>query len=91
MHEAALPRQGRSVVQGTKKSVPGHLSLQIRKRLTDDKPFAYCDACHALRLHQSLEDTRAAAMLLVREDGFMRKVRACYGCNRAVEMTEVTR
>jgi len=67
------------------------LSLKIRKLLTDHVPFAYCDACHALRLCESLEDARAAALLVAREDGFMRKVRACYGCNRAVEMTEVTR
>ena len=71
--------------------MPQSLSLQIRKKLTDDKPFAYCDACHALRLHESLEDARAAALLVAREDGFMRKVRVCYDCKRAVEMTEVTR
>ena len=71
--------------------MPESLSLKIRKRLTDAMPFAYCDSCLALRLGESLEDARAAAMLVAREDGFMRKVRACYECQRSVEMTEVTR
>ena|SRR5687767_119182 len=67
------------------------LSFRIRKLLTVDMPFAYCDSCLALRFRESLADTRAAAMLVAREDGFMRKVRVCYGCKRAVEMTEVRR
>jgi len=66
------------------------LSGQIRDLLKSDVPFAYCDACLALRLAESLEDTRAAALLVAGDDGFMRKVRVCYGCNRAVEMTEIT-
>ena len=64
------------------------LSLQIKTVLTDDRPFAYCDACLALRLSQSLEHARAAAILLAREDGFARTVRVCYACRRAIEMTE---
>ena len=65
------------------------LSLKVRNLLKEDAPFAFCDACLALRFAESLEDTRAAAILLAREDGFMRKVRVCYGCKRAIEMTEV--
>jgi hypothetical protein len=66
------------------------LSVQIRNLITDDVPFAYCDGCLALRFRESLEDTRAAAMLVAREHGFMRKVRVCYGCKRGIEMTEVS-
>jgi len=69
--------------------MPEALALRIRKLLTDDVPFAYCDSCLALRFSESLEDARAAALLLAREDGFIRKLRACYGCGRSVEMTEV--
>ena len=65
------------------------LSLRIRDLLKEDLPFTYCDACLALRFAESLQDTRAAAMLLVREDDFMRKVRACHGCGRSIEMTEM--
>ena len=65
------------------------LSQQIRGLLKDDAPLAFCDACLAFRFDESLEDARTAALLLAREDGFMRKVRVCYGCKRAVEMTEV--
>jgi hypothetical protein len=65
------------------------LSLQIRDLLKGDLPFAFCDACLALRFAESLEETRAAAILVAREDGFMRKVRVCYACRRAIEMTEL--
>ena len=66
------------------------LSHKIRYLLKTETPFAYCDACLASRFAESLEDTRAAALLVAREDGFMRKIRVCYGCQRAVEMTEMT-
>ena len=65
------------------------LSLRIRHLLKEDLLFTYCDACLALRFAESLQDTRAAAMLLVREDDFMRKVRAYHGCGRSIEMTEM--
>ena len=64
------------------------LPIQIRNLLTNDRPFAYCDACLALRLSQSLETARAAAKLLAREDGFTRTLRVCYACQRSLEMTE---
>ena len=63
---------------------------QIRELLRLDAPFAFCDACLAARFAEPLEDTRAAAMLVAREHGFMRRVRVCYGCKRAVEMTVIT-
>ena len=66
------------------------LSHRIRDLLETDAPIAYCDACLALRFAESLEDTRAAALVVARDDGFMRKIRVCYGCGRAVEMTEIT-
>jgi hypothetical protein len=66
------------------------LHSQIRRHLGNDRAPT-CDSCLALRFHESLEDTRAAAMLLVREDGFMRKGGVCDGCRRTVEMTHVMR
>jgi hypothetical protein len=67
------------------------LSLRIRNVLNGDLPFAFCDACLALRFAESLQDTRAAAILVAGQGGFMRKVRVCCACRRAVEMTEVMR
>ena len=66
------------------------LPLQIRRHLGNE-PSSYCDSCLALRFKESLEDARAAALIVAREDGFNRKVSTCTGCSRAIEMTVLTK
>jgi hypothetical protein len=52
-------------------------------------PFAYCDACLALRLHASVGDVAAALAALVNAEACERRRRACYGCGRTLEITEL--
>ena len=64
------------------------LSLRIERLLTGDAGRPHCDACLALRFQQTLADTRAAAIRLAGERGWMRTVNVCSGgCQRPVEMT----
>jgi hypothetical protein len=52
-------------------------------------PFAYCDACLALRLESSLAEM-AAALAELADGGdavVARTRRACYGCGRTLEIS----
>jgi hypothetical protein len=51
-------------------------------------PFAYCDACLALRLESSLADMAAVLAELVagRDAVLTRTRRVCYGCGRTLEI-----
>lgn len=51
-------------------------------------PFAYCDACLALRLEASLTEMAAAlAELATNGDAVLaRRRRSCYGCGRVLEL-----
>jgi hypothetical protein len=51
-------------------------------------PFAYCDACLALRLEASLTEMAAAlAKLTTNGDSVLaRRRRSCYGCGRVLEL-----
>lgn len=62
---------------------------EIRDLLEQQRPFAHCDACLALRLHLSLAECRAAAVRLASEPGFQRKRGECYTCRRAVDLTSM--
>jgi hypothetical protein len=57
----------------------------IRKVL----PFAYCDACLALRLEASLSEMTAVLTTLVADGEYERRRRACYGCGRTLELCAV--
>jgi len=52
-------------------------------------PFAYCDACLALRLARSLAEMAAVLAELVgeAEPVLARRRRACYGCGRTLELS----
>jgi hypothetical protein len=50
-------------------------------------PFAYCDACLALRLRASLSEMVAALAVFVRDGQCDRRRRACYGCGRTLDVT----
>ena len=51
-------------------------------------PFAYCDACLALRCEASLADTvRVLAELTGDDAGLARTRRPCYGCGRTLEIS----
>jgi hypothetical protein len=49
-------------------------------------PFAYCDACLALRCAASLEEI-AAALAPLNGEVLVRTRRACYGCGRTLELS----
>lgn len=48
-------------------------------------PFAYCDACLALRCSASLQEIMAALLDLA--GVLSRARRVCYGCGRLVELS----
>jgi hypothetical protein len=52
-------------------------------------PFAYCDACLALRLEASLMEIAEVLARLTVDGGreLERRLRACYGCGRTVQIT----
>ena len=65
-------------------------SEDLRRRtlasIRTSAPFAYCDACLALRLGSSLAEM-AAALAGEAEAVLARTRRACYGCGRTVELS----
>ena len=51
-------------------------------------PFAYCDACLALRCDASLADTMRVLAELTGDDAVLARARrACYGCGRTLEIS----
>jgi hypothetical protein len=63
--------------------VRGRVLAFIRKAA----PYAYCDACLALRLDTSLGEIVAALAALTEDGECERRRRACYGCGRTLELT----
>ncbi|MBI2219173.1 MAG: hypothetical protein HYU51_17975 [Candidatus Rokubacteria bacterium] len=56
--------------------------------LHSDRPHAYCDGCLALRVHATLEEARRAAERVAAEAAsFDRRLRACHGCGRTLQLT----
>jgi hypothetical protein len=49
-------------------------------------PFAYCDACLALRVEAALGEAAAVLAGLVADGECDRRRRACYGCRRTLEI-----
>ena len=49
-------------------------------------PFAYCDACLALRVDAALSEAVEALTALVADGECGRHRRACYGCGRTLEI-----
>ena len=51
-------------------------------------PFAYCDACLALRLDASLTDVASALERLTKDSAgeLERRLRVCYGCGRTLQL-----
>ena len=49
-------------------------------------PFAYCDACLALRVDAGLAETTAALATLAADGVIVRTRRVCYGCGRMLEI-----
>jgi hypothetical protein len=64
-----------------------NVTSEIRELLARQRPFAYCDACLALRLSVSLADAKAAALNVGSGPGFRRQHKDCYTCRRRVELT----
>ena len=50
-------------------------------------PYAYCDACLALRLDSSLAEIKTALAALTANGECEQRRRACYGCGRTLELT----
>jgi len=49
-------------------------------------PFAYCDACLALRIDAALSEAAGVVAALVGDGECDRRRRACYGCGRTLEI-----
>jgi hypothetical protein len=63
------------------------LAAQIRRQIEVRFPYAACDACLAALVLATPEETRQAALVVAREEGFMRRLRVCSVCRRGVELT----
>lgn len=72
-------------------SVGGTEDLRRRtlESIRASAPFAYCDACLALRLGSSLTEMAAVLATLTDEAEAVlaRTRRVCYGCGRTVELS----
>jgi hypothetical protein len=67
------------------------LSRRLLAFMRKAAPFAYCDACLALRLNASLSEMSAALTALLAEaHGLERGRRACYGCGRTLVLTALS-
>jgi hypothetical protein len=63
------------------------LAAQVRRQIETSYPYAACDDCLAVLFVASLDETREAALTVARTEGFMRRLRVCSMCRRAVELT----
>jgi hypothetical protein len=63
------------------------LAAQIRREVEAHYPYAACDDCLAVFVVAPVNEVTAAALVVAREDGFIRRVRVCYRCHRALELT----
>lgn len=63
------------------------LRAQVRRQIEAHYPYAACDDCLADFVVAPVDEVVAAALVVAREDGFMRRVRVCYRCRRTVELT----
>ena len=63
------------------------LAAQIRRQVEAHDPYAACDDCLAVLLIAPVGEVREAAIVVAKEDGFMRRLRVCYTCKRTVELT----
>jgi hypothetical protein len=63
------------------------LSARLQAFMRKASPFAYCDACLALRVNAGLGDVREALDTLAADGRTTRTRRACYGCGRTLELS----
>jgi hypothetical protein len=63
------------------------VAAQVRRRIETQHPYATCDECLSKQLLAPIDEVRASALTVARFDGFMRRVRVCYACNRGLELT----
>ena len=64
------------------------LAALVRRQIEVHYPYAACDDCLAKLLIAAAEEVREAAIEVARTDRFARRLRVCYRCRRAVELTE---
>jgi hypothetical protein len=63
------------------------LAARVRRQVEIYAPYAACDDCLAVLLIASAEEVHEAAIVVARADGFARRLRVCYKCRHAVELT----
>jgi hypothetical protein len=63
------------------------LAALVRRLIEVHYPYAACDDCLAVLLVSSAQEVREAAIEVARGDGFARRLRVCYKCRRAVELS----
>jgi hypothetical protein len=67
----------------------GDVERRVLAFIRSVAPFAYCDACLALRLDVGLDQMTTLLAELSRDDGtpLDRVRRACYGCGRTRDLS----
>jgi hypothetical protein len=63
------------------------LAAQIRRQIEARFPYAACDDCLASLVVAPADQVREAALVVAKDDGFMRRLRVCQMCRRTVELT----
>ena len=63
------------------------LAAQIRRQIEAHHPYAACDDCLVPLVLAPVDEVRQAALVVAKEEGFTRRLRACYTCGRTVELT----
>jgi hypothetical protein len=86
---AVLDGQDRAFPWGRDAMAIAHPSLaaQIRQHIEAQYPYAACDDCLGVLLMAPLDEVREAALVVAKEERFMRRMRFCCTCRRTVELT----
>jgi hypothetical protein len=63
------------------------LETRLIARLHEHRPFAWCDACLARLFAVTEDQMRAAGLAAAERPGLERRRRACYRCQRTIELT----
>ena len=63
------------------------LAAQIRRQIEEHYPYAACDDCLARLVIAPVDEVRQAALVVAKEEHFVRRLRVCYICQSTVELT----
>jgi hypothetical protein len=69
---------------------PDHLRDRVLQFMSKAAPFAYCDACLAVRVEAEVALLGPVLAAVVSEGRCERRLRVCYGCGRTLELTALS-